>query len=95
MNKIVSTMLAMLLMLASFSTTASAAKKNSGSVTYTVLNNYYHNNNAPLPSSPLITTQKEFDEQFGTAAYMGKGGLPTKVNFKRQAVLAIVLPLTN
>ena len=49
MNKIVSTMLAMLLMLASFSTTASAAKKNSGSVAYTVLNNYYHNNNAPLP----------------------------------------------
>ena len=95
MNKIVSTMLAMLLMLASFSTTASAAKKNSGSVAYTVLNNYYHNNNAPLPSSPLITTQKEFDEQFGTAAYMGKGGLPTKVNFKRQAVLAIVLPQTN
>lgn len=95
MNKIVSTMLAMLLMLASFSTTASAAKKNSGSVAYTVLNNYYHNNNAPLPSSPLITTQKEFDEQFGTAAYMGKGGQPTKVNFKRQAVLAIVLPLTN
>lgn len=74
-------------------TTAQAADNNV--VSYTVLHNYFHNNDAPMPSSPLITTQKDFDEQFGMAAYMGKGGQPTPVNFKKQAVLAIVLPVTN
>lgn len=89
-------MLAMLLMLATFTTTANAAKKvNTNNVRYTELRNYFHNNDAPMPSSPLITTQKEFEAQFGMAAYMGKGGQPTPVNFKKQAVLAIVLPETN
>lgn len=95
MKKILSTLLAMLLMFATLTTTASAATKGSNIVNYTVLNNYFHNSDASLPASPLITTQKEFDKQFGAAAYMGKGGIPTKVNFKRQVVLAVVLPETN
>lgn len=88
-------MLATLLMLATLTTTANAAKKNDNTVAYTMLRNYFHNNNAPMPSTPLITTQQEFDAQFGMAAYMGKDGQPTPVNFKRQVVLAIVLPITN
>lgn len=82
-------------MLATFTTTAQAAKKSSNEVRYTVLHNYFHNNNAALPATPLIASQKEFDEQFGMGAYMGKGGQPTPVNFKKQAVVAIVLPETN
>lgn len=85
-------LLAILMCVAALST-AHAADNNV--VSYTVLHNYFHNNDAPMPSSPLITTQKEFDEQFGMAAYMGKGGQPTPINFRKQAVLAIVLPVTN
>ena len=65
------------------------------SVPLTELRNYFHNNTASLPSSPLITTKKEFDAQFGMAAFMGKDGQPTPVNFKKQAVIAVVLPETD
>lgn len=95
MKRTISTLLVALLMLATFSTSAQAAKKNDNTVRYTELHNYFHNNGAPIPASPLITTQKDFDEQFGMAARMGKDGQPTPVNFKKQAVLAIVLPETN
>lgn len=74
---------------------AFAAGSKDGKVGYTELHNYFHNNDAPIPASPLITTQKEFDAQFGMAAFMGKDGQPTPVNFRRQAVLAIVLPVTD
>lgn len=60
-----------------------------------VMHNYFHNNDAGLPASPLIATQQEFDTQFSPAAFMGKGGQPTPVNFKKQAVVAIVLPVTD
>lgn len=88
-------MVAAVLMLATFTPSASAANKASNTVYYTVLHNYFHNNNAPIPSSPLITTKQAFDEQFGMAAHMGNDGIPTPVNFKKQAVIAIVLPETN
>lgn len=84
-----------LMALVATTATAKAARQDGGTVKYTVLRNYFHNNDAPLPSSPLITTQQEFDAQFGMAAFMGKDGQPTRVNFKRQAVMAIVLPVTN
>lgn len=86
---------AAVMMLLATVATAEAAKKDGGTVAYTVLRNYFHNNDAPMPQSPLITTQKEFDAQFGMAAFMGKDGQPTPVNFRRQAVLAIVLPVTD
>lgn len=95
MNKTISTLVAMLLMLVTCTTAAQAAPKDRNTVNYTVLNNYFHNNGAPLPSSPLITTQQAFDAQFGMAAHMGKDGQPTPVNFKKQVVLAIVLPETG
>lgn len=78
-----------------FVAVAAADASDNKAVRYTVLHNYFHNNDAPIPSSPLITTQKEFDTQFGMATVMGKDGQPTKVNFNKQAVLAIVLPVTD
>lgn len=84
-----------LMALVATTATAKTARQDGDTVRYTVLHNYFHNNDAPLPSSPLITTQQEFDAQFGMAAFMGKDGQPTRVNFKRQAVVAIVLPVTN
>lgn len=89
--KITKTLVAMLTMLATTMTVNAADKL----VNFTVLRNYFHNNDAPALASPLITNKKAFDEQFGMAAFMGKGGQPTPVNFSKNAVLAIVLPETN
>lgn len=89
--KITKTLVAMLTMLATTMTVNAADKL----VNFTVLRNYFRNNDVPALASPLITDKKSFDEQFGMAAFMGKGGQPTPVNFKKSAVLAIVLPETN
>lgn len=86
-----------LLTVALFMLFAAVAAVSAGvpSVPLTELRNYFHNNTASLPSSPLITTKKEFDAQFDMAAFMGKDGQPTPVNFKKQAVIAVVLPETD
>ena len=38
---------------------------------------------------------KDFDKYFGLAAFMGKGGEPTRVDFANEFVLPIVLPETD
>ncbi len=82
-------------MLASTTCLAANPKAGGTAVKGIVMHNYFHNNDAPLPASPLITTQQEFDTHFSPAAFMGDGGQPTPVNFKKQAVVAIVLPVTD
>lgn len=89
--KLTKTLVAVLTMLA----TTMAVHASDKQVSFTVLRNYFHNSNAPALSSPLITNKQAFDEQFGMAAFMGKGGQPTPVNFGKSAVLAIVLSETN
>lgn len=42
-----------------------------------------------------ISTQKEFDEIFGMATVMGKNGKPTKIDFTKEYVLAIINPTTD
>ncbi len=37
-----------------------------------------------------ITSQKEFDKLFGAAVVMGKDGAPTKIDFKKEIVIAVV-----
>ncbi len=64
-------------------------------VRYTLARNYYYVNDADDPQSPMVTTQRAFDRLFGMAAVMGKGGEPTHIDFSRQFVIGIVLPLTN
>lgn len=87
--------LAIAAMALSMTVAATAAPKDGGTVALTEVRNYFHNNDAPLPSSPLITTQQAFDTHFSPAAYMGEDGEPTRLNFRKQAVVAIVLPVTD
>ena len=68
---------------------------SSEDVPYEVVKNYFFRNDAEIPTSPLITTQEQFDSLFGAAAFMGKGGQPTHVDFDRQSVIAVVLPETD
>lgn len=64
-------------------------------VDYRVARNYFHNNDAPLPASVKITTEEEFNRQFGMAAFMGKDGQPTPIDWQKNFVLAKVLPVTD
>lgn len=42
-----------------------------------------------------ITNQRDFSAVFGTAAVMGPDGMPTKIDFENQFVVAVSLPETN
>lgn len=71
------------------------AKKGAKSVPYTVLENYHVRNNidGSKPHRLIIDNERDFNAFFGPAAIMG--GLPTDINWKKQFVVAILLPETN
>ncbi len=58
---------------------------------YFVLNTMEHKQTLRL----VIDDQPTFERYFGRAAVMGKNGEPTRVDFRKQFVLAVVLPETN
>lgn len=93
MRKIKSSMLALLM--AIIAVMPAVAANGNKSVKFTEIRNYYHNNDAPLPKNPLFTTRMAFLSHFSPAAFMGKGGQPTPIDFKHQSVIAIVLPETD
>lgn len=76
-------------------TTHKPAEANVENVPFQVAKNYFFKNDQPLPVSPKITTAAAFDRLFGMAAFMGKDGQPTAIDFDKQFVLAIVLPVTD
>jgi heat shock protein HslJ len=64
---------------------------NEINIPFQIINGYFVKNTFTEDHFPKakITTQKEFDELFGAAAFMGKNGTPTTINFKQQYVIAI------
>ena len=64
-------------------------------VAFEVAKNYFFKNDQEFPASPKITTAEEFGKLFGMATTMGNDGKPTEIDFTKQFVLAIVLPVTN
>ena len=64
-------------------------------VPYTKLERYFFKNNAEIPTNPKIDTREQFDSLFGMATVMGPNGRPTEVDFAKQFVIAVVLPVTN
>lgn len=64
-------------------------------VSYTEARNYFYNNNAPLLGQLKITTEEEFNRYFSPAAFMGKGGEVTPIDFRHSFVIAKVLPITD
>jgi len=73
----------------------SATRTSAENITYSEVRNYFFNNDAPLPANPKIESQAEFDRYFSPAAFMGKDGMPTQVDFTRSFVIAIVKPATE
>lgn len=76
-------------------TTNKPAEASAEYVPFEVAKNYFFKNNQTIPASPKITTAEAFDQFFGMAAFMGKDGQPTVIDFDKQFVLAIVLPVTD
>lgn len=63
---------------------------------YNRMNNYYINNQFPSGTHKLVIhNQQDFESVFGAAAVMGRNGQPTRIEFSRQFVVAVILPETN
>ncbi len=59
-------------------------------VAYTQADHYFVRNDVTTFKNQVIASQSEFDALFGAAAVMGEGGLPTTIDFSRQAVVALM-----
>jgi len=64
-------------------------------VPFEVAHNYFFKNGQQIPKNPKITRSEQFEQLFGMATTMGANGKPTNIDFNRQMVLAIVLPVTD
>lgn len=64
-------------------------------VPFEVAHNYFVRNDVTEPISAKIASQDEFERYFGMAAFMGKKGQPTPIDFETQFVIAVVLPETS
>ena len=97
MNKIFLSIVALLTMSACTNNSTESATNNKGTdeVAFEVAKNYFFKNDQQIPASPKITTEEEFNKLFGMATVMGKDGKPTSIDFTKQFVLAIVLPVTD
>lgn len=62
---------------------------------YTVAKNYFFKNGQEIPENKKITQEEEFYKLFGMATTMGENGKPTAIDFSKQFVIAVVLPVTN
>ena len=64
-------------------------------VAFKVAKNYFFKNDQMIPEYPKIVSEEEFNKLFGMATTMGEDGKPTAIDFTKQFVLAIVLPVTD
>ena len=75
--------------------TAVEDNKVNNEVAFEVAKNYFFKNDQVIPEYPKITTEEDFNKLFGMATTMGEDGKPTAIDFTKQFVLAIVLPVTD
>lgn len=77
--------------------TTSKIEKEAYPIGFEDMNNYFVLNtvNVDKELHLFINNQEEFSTYFGEAAVMGRNGQPTKVDFKTQYVVAILLPPTD
>jgi len=80
-------------LLAAVTLAACSHNVQSESIPFEVAHNYFVRND--VSSVPVkINSQEAFERCFGMAAFMGRNGQPTPIDFSRQFVIAIVLPET-
>ena len=69
--------------------------RQASEIPFEEVKNYFFRNYADIPESPVVDSSEQFDELFGAAAFMGKDGQPTPVDFGKEFVIAIVNPVTD
>ncbi len=66
------------------------------SANYYRMNNYYVNNYLSNGTHKLVIhNQQDFESVFGEGAVMGRNGQPTRIDFSKQFVVAVIMPETN
>ena len=78
-----------------FAATMLAACGQKKEVPFEVAHNYFVRNDVTEAVPAKIDSQDEFERYFGIAAFMGKNGQPTPIDFETQFAVAVVLPETN
>ena len=71
------------------------ACRQGAEVPYTEMQHYFFKNGAVIPEEAKISDQAAFENLFGAAAVMGENGLPTRVDFANEFVIAVVCPVTD
>jgi len=64
-------------------------------VAYREESHYFVRNDVSEPPMGKFTSQEQLDSCFGVAAVMGKGGVPEEIDFSREFVVAVSLPVTS
>lgn len=72
-----------------------ASCEHSADIPFEEVKNYFFRNVADIPESPVIDSSEQFEELFGAAAFMGKDGQPTPIDFNKEFVIAVVNPVTD
>ena len=72
-----------------------ASCKQAADIPFEEVKNYFFRNDADIPESPVIDSSEQFGELFGAAAFMGKDGQPTRIDFNKEFVIAVVNPVTD
>ena len=83
------------LVLLSSCVTSQKSLKESKPVAFVEARNYFHIGDETKPVILKITSKAEFERQFGEAAFMGKGGEPTHIDFNKSFVVAYIMPKTS
>lgn len=80
-----------------FLSCAMYASSKNDTVPYTLAKNYFVKNTYPDKEFHLlkITSEEKLNEIFGMAAFMGKNGKPTKIDFSQQFVIALINSTSN
>ena len=72
------------------------ADNTSSIVPYELAHNYFKRNDNVEDVLPMkITSEEELMRFFGDAAYMGRNGEPTKIDFDKSFVIPVVHPVTD
>ena len=64
-------------------------------VPFSVARNYFVRSDADVTENVKITDQATFEGVFGMAAFMGKDGQPTSIDWDKEFVIAVVKPVTD
>ena len=97
MKKVLLAIAVLLGLVACTANKATSAEKSvvSSEVPFTVAEHYFFNKGQDIPVNPKITSEELFKQLFGMATVMGENGKPTEIDFSKQFVLAVVLPVTD